>query len=135
MQNPIQLFFQWTKKKIWHHLQVDAGSVHYKEREVWWAALGHNIGFEVNGKHELFERPVVILKRYNEHMCFVVPLTTQIKKPLPFYQIPVHFDGKPSVAVISQGRTISTRRLLRKFGILDFETYNQVILAFRSQFE
>ncbi|MFA5871014.1 MAG: hypothetical protein WC842_03995 [Candidatus Paceibacterota bacterium] len=31
-------------------------------REIWWCSLGVNIGSEEDGKNELFERPVLILK-------------------------------------------------------------------------
>ena len=135
MQEGIEQFVVWTKRKVRHHVSDLSPTFHYKEREIWWAALGQNIGFEINGKHEFFERPVVILKRYNENMCFVVPLSTQVKNPLPFYQILVNFDVKPSVAIISHGKTISTKRLLRKAAKIDIDTYRKILFAFKNQFK
>lgn len=40
-----------------------------KEREIWWCLIGHNIGSEQDGSYERFERPVIILKRFNEKWC------------------------------------------------------------------
>jgi hypothetical protein len=31
---------------------------YFREKEIWWACLGANIGFEQNGKNENFERPI-----------------------------------------------------------------------------
>lgn len=33
------------------------------EGEVWWCAMGENIGIEINGKNEVFSRPVLIFKK------------------------------------------------------------------------
>ena len=32
-----------------------------KEGEVWWCSVGENVGVEINGKHSLFLRPVLVL--------------------------------------------------------------------------
>jgi hypothetical protein len=40
----------------------------YKEREVWWCSVGENIGFEEDGKNELFNRPVLILKIFSKEL-------------------------------------------------------------------
>lgn len=131
----VKKFRAWTKKKIFHHVQERTKELYYYEGQVWWAALGKNIGFEMDGKHELFHRPVLILKKYNKDMCFVAPLTTQIKKITVWYQIPISFDMKPSVVNISQARTISTKRLLRKITAIESEDFKKVVCAFIRQFK
>lgn len=132
----ISEFFVWTKDKIKHHFKkIEKKKVYFREKEIWWVALGKNVGLEINGKHDLFERPVLIIKKYNQHTCFVLPLTTQIKEPLPWYQIVIDFDLKRSAINITQGRVISSRRLLRKEAVSDREVYNKIVKAFRSQFK
>ena len=71
-----QQFVEWTKRKIRHHAENEK-NVYFREKEVWWAALGKNVGFEVDGKHELFERPVLIVKKiFQRYMfCFTVDYT------------------------------------------------------------
>jgi mRNA interferase MazF len=137
MKTPIEIaqsFVDWTKKKIRHHSDRKSKNFYFREKEIWWAALGQNIGYEANGKHELFERPVLILKKYSGGMCFVLPCTTKIKTPNPWYQYSLVIDGTPSAVNLSQGRSISTKRLLRKIETADTEVYNNIIEKFSEQF-
>lgn len=133
MEEIIKQFFDWTKRKIFHHLnEVLEKQVFYREKEIWWAALGQNIGYEINGKQELYERPILILKKYNADTCFILPFTTQIKYPLPWYQI--FISNKLGVINLTQGRTISSKRLLRRYEMLDSEKYEQILQSFIKQF-
>lgn len=52
----------------------------FNEREIWWCSIGENIGFEGDGKNDMFERPVLILKKYNAEVFFGAPLTTSTKE-------------------------------------------------------
>ena len=67
--------FEWTVLKA----RISASSSVLpiaSVRDVWWASLGHNIGVEVNGKNNSFERPVLVMKVFNADSLFAVPLTT-----------------------------------------------------------
>ena len=47
------------------------------ESDVWWVAVGENVGVEINGKSEYFSRPVLVCKKLS-HLGFMgIPLTTQ----------------------------------------------------------
>jgi len=94
-----------------------------------------NIGYEVDGKNDLFERPVLILKKYSRDMCFVLPTSTKIKEEKPWYQMHVVIDEEVRSVNISQGRVISAKRLLRKKSKLDSEQFMSVRTEFRKQFE
>jgi len=133
MQMIVQQFVEWTKKKIRHHSETEK-RIYFREKEIWWAALGKNIGCEADGKNELFERPVLILKKYSKEMCFILPLTTQIKSVRPWYQALVLIDGKDNAINISQGRVISCRRLLRKMTVLSDGDYEMVFDQFIRSF-
>lgn len=86
-------------------------------KEIWWCALGVNIGIEIDGKNENFERPVLIIKAYNTEMIKIIPLTTSTRDNKYYFKIKkITFEGKMSYAVLSQVRTISAKRLLRKIG-------------------
>jgi mRNA interferase MazF len=97
--------------------------------EIWWCALGLNVGIEINGKHEHFERPVVILRAYNTEMLKAVPLTTRPKRGKFYFEVKA--EGIESYAVLTQGRVISARRLLRKVGKLDSEQLEMMKGAMR----
>ncbi len=129
-----QKFVDWTKKKVRHHVGQEPEK-YFREKEIWWAAMGKNIGFEIDGKNDLFERPVLILKGYSKDMCFVLPLTSKIKNPIPWYQHVVSLINGDSAVIISQGKSLSSKRLLRKHDAISNEDYNAIIEKFVNQFE
>ena len=90
-------------------------------REIWWCALGINVGVELNGKHEQFERPIVVIRAYNAEMLKVVPLSTRSPREDRFHLAIVSSSADSTYAVLSQARVISARRLLRKVGKVTVE--------------
>ena len=131
-----ELFYLWIKQKYIIHNKKFNKKLFFREREIWWLEMEKNVGVEINGKNTFFERPVLVLKKYNKEMCFVLPLTTQIKYPLPSYQIKILTQGKEKSAVnLTQGRCVSSKRLLRKIKTIDKATYNTVVYRFKDQFK
>jgi mRNA interferase MazF len=51
-------FDRWNGRK--KTLDGAEGTALFHEREVWWCALGVNIGFEQDGRGGDFERPAII---------------------------------------------------------------------------
>jgi mRNA interferase MazF len=115
-------FDTWNKEKKAIHQNGIAPFYH--EREVWWCALGVNVGVEIDGKHTTFERPAVILRKFNNQMLWVIPVTSQVKSS-PFYE-PFTFDEKEYFAALTQLRTVSTKRLLRKIGMIPKEAFVRI---------
>jgi mRNA-degrading endonuclease toxin of MazEF toxin-antitoxin module len=106
----------------WNELkkQVNDGSLLplYHEREIWWAHLGVNVGYEQDGTGPSYERPLLIMRGFSTHVCVVVPLTTS-KIRDRFYISAGIVEGKQAAAIVSQIRLIDTRRLINKVGTLD----------------
>jgi mRNA interferase MazF len=98
-------------------------------REIWWCSLGLNIGSEEDGKNQLFERPILIIKVFNKNMVRVVPFTGKIKYDRNHAII--KFNNQTESAKLSQLKTISTKRLSRKIGRLDDLQFNKIIRALR----
>lgn len=94
----------------------------FYQREVWWCVVGTNVGVEIDGKHELFLRPVVIARKFNKDMALIVPITTQ-DKDNKYYLIVSGDDGKNYNACLSQIKSISSKRLFRKIGTIKEEDY------------
>lgn len=120
-------FAEWTKLKVRLHIS-DSINLYFKEREIWWASLGLNIGSEENGKNQYFERPVLILKKFNDRLLLVVPSTSQDRIGSHYYQF--EHEGKKYSFILSQMRTISSKRLIRKirtFSEKDFENTKERI--------
>lgn len=101
------------------------------EREIWWISLGLNIGVEINGKSEEYERPALVIKKFNRQMVWVLPTTSQIKDT-KFHE-KFMFEGREYFVALTQIRTVSTKRFLRKAGMIpeqDFETIKNRIIVF-----
>lgn len=90
-------------------------------REIWWCSLGINIGTEIDGKHENFERPVIIIKVYNKESVIILPLTTKEKNDNFHYRL--NMDERVVWVKLTQTRVISTKRLLRKVDVLDKKSF------------
>jgi mRNA interferase MazF len=98
----------------------------FYEREVWWYIAGLNIGVEIDGKHEFFLRPCVILRKFNKDMILVVPTTTQDRNNKYYYKV-AGTGGKNYNTCLSQIRTISSKRLFRKIDTINVEYYNLLL--------
>ena len=112
----------------WHSLKCKVheheNKVYCKSRDVWWVCLGHNVGFEQDGKGENFERPVVVLKVFNTHLFLGIPLTSKDKNGK--YYFPLEYNNMKSLAVLSQARVFSNKRLLNKVGVIPIDMFNSM---------
>lgn len=107
-------FDRWNEIKKSVHAGLDHFGVH--EREIWWLSVGVNVGVEIDGKHGKFERPALVLKKFNRQMAWVLPTTTR-GKDARFYE-KFSFGGKEYFAVLTQLHTVSTKRFIRKIGMM-----------------
>lgn len=122
-------FDQWNEIKKYVHTKSDNFGVH--EREIWWTSFGINIGVEIDGKHEGFERPALVLKKFNRQMVWVLPITTH-GKDARFYE-KFLFGDKEYFIVLTQPRTVSTKRFVRKIGMIsqsDFARIRDLLARF-----
>lgn len=126
----LKTFVDWTKLKIrLHSSQV---KVYPKSKAIWWASLGQNIGVEINGKNEKFERPVVVIKVFNNLGALVAPISSTIKKGEYFIEF-TNSDNERNIINMSQIKSISSQRFIRYVGKLsneDFEKVREVYLSF-----
>ena len=121
-------FDTWNirKKNIDHSKR----SILFSEGEVWWCALGVNIGFEQDGVNELFERPILVFKKFSNDVLWVLPLTKSIKTNPYYYQI--NHSEFPSSVILSQIRLISSKRLLRRMGTIERVEFFEIIKKFEN---
>lgn len=117
-------FDRWNRRKKALDASGERRRFFYYEREIWWCSMGVNIGVEMDGKHHRFERPILILRKFNKDMFWGVPLTSK-ERVGNFYQKVAHASGA-SWAILSQLRTWSSKRLIRKLGIADFGDFRRI---------
>jgi mRNA interferase MazF len=116
-------FDNWNISKKTIHFNKSSRFCH--PREVWWCALGVNVGFEQDGTGENFDRPIVVIKGFNQNIFFGVALTGS-KKIGKYYLYLGKIDDHEASAVLSQVRLIDTKRLVRKITTLDQKLFEQL---------
>lgn len=84
-----------------------------------------NIGSEEDGKNELFERPVLIIKVFSRDMVRIIPLTGALRDDCN--HVLLECEGRISSAILSQMKTVSSHRFTRKFGKLRIDDFSNVI--------
>lgn len=108
--------YKWTGLKYILHSE-NKGIKTFREGEIWWTACGENVGVEINGKSNVFSRPVIIFKRINQYSFVGIP-TTSREKTGNWY-VKICFHQHPTWAVLAQQRTFSVNRLYTRIGRLD----------------
>ncbi len=98
-------------------------NVHYAGRvpdirdgEIWWCAVGENVGVEINGKNSAFSRPVLVLKKLSRYGFLGVPLTS--KEHDGSWYVSFCFKNRKQYASLAQIRVFSVSRLYKKMGMV-----------------
>ncbi len=101
----------------------------FRTKEIWYCAIGKNVGREENGKNEKFERPVLVLRKYSKEFFLGLPLTSQYKE-LPFYFL---LDYRETSSVLlSHSKTLDAGRLIRKIRTVTNEEFEKIKNAYRN---
>ena len=108
-------------------LHFGAGKTYAYPREVWWCAVGVNIGVEIDGKHDNFERPVLVLRVYNKETLLILPLTGKTKDDQ--FHCRVRSGSRDFWVKLTQTRVISNKRLIRKIDVIPTEEFEKVKVA------
>lgn len=116
-------FDNWNTLK--KNLSIKKSSVFFHEREIWFCSLGKNIGYGEDGKNELFERPVLIIRKFNNDIFLAIPLTSSKKEGNYYHQY--ELSGKTYASILSQIRLLDRRRLSRKIGMIKEDDFNMII--------
>jgi mRNA interferase MazF len=115
-----QDFDTWNIKK---KELSESNRVYFSKGDIWFASIGKNIGDEEDGKHSTFERPILIVRKFNNNIFLGVPLTTQ-EKVSKYYHKLISYPG--STAILSQVRLFDAKRLLRLMGKIDSSELKEI---------
>ncbi|MFH1253217.1 MAG: type II toxin-antitoxin system PemK/MazF family toxin [Candidatus Uhrbacteria bacterium] len=118
----LERFVGWTKLKIKIHFSQRR--IFPKEREIWWVSLGQNIGVEINGKNENFERPVLVVKKYSLDSVLVLPISSRSRDNQ--YCFDFINNNKNGSINFSQVKSISTKRFIRRLDKMDSVVYQKI---------
>ncbi|OGG68504.1 hypothetical protein A3C20_02100 [Candidatus Kaiserbacteria bacterium RIFCSPHIGHO2_02_FULL_55_25] len=116
-------FDRWNGEK--KKLHASEREVLFHEREIWWCSLGVNIGFEQDGTNELFERPVLVMRKFNRDVLWILPLTRSDKRNR--YYVPITVGDANSAVILSQLRLISSKHLQRYMHKLPQGQFKEIV--------
>lgn len=94
--------------------------------------VGLNIGFEQNGSEDNFSHPMLIVKKFNNHMFWVIPLSTK-QMPFDFYFNYTDPHNQKVLVIIAQMKLVSVKRLKQDIYVIApmlLEQIKQKIKAF-----
>ncbi|MCX6760279.1 MAG: type II toxin-antitoxin system PemK/MazF family toxin [Candidatus Nealsonbacteria bacterium] len=117
-------FDKWNELKKELHFSQKPQNFYFREREIWWCSLGVNIGFEQDGKNDNFERPVLIIRKFNAEVLWILPLTSKGKNNKYYYKF--NYKNNPQNVILSQIKLISSKRLLRKIWMFPNNDFRKV---------
>ncbi len=110
-----ELFDDWSELKKEIHFEPEE-TPFYQEREIWFVAMGQNIGSEIYGKGDDHLRPVLVLKKFGKSFIGI-PLTSKSKDENNRFFKYLGVFGEPrkdSWACLSQLRLMDANRLWYK---------------------
>ena len=118
-------FDRWNKLKKAINARDDVERLYFHEGDIWWARVGVNVGYEIDGKHANFARPVIVLRKYNQYSFLALPLTTAVRANR--WRIAIGcVAGKNAFAVLSQLRNLDSLRLYQKISHVDADLLQQI---------
>lgn len=134
------IFDNWNYVK--NNVSNNQRNFYVKPREVVWINLGQNIGDEENGKGEKFERPVLVLKVFNQNLFYGIPLSTKIK-PNNKYYLSVNVKSKDEngkevlnqrSVILSHARLLDVKRVYMHHGYVVESDFIKTKDAFKAIF-
>ena len=123
-------FKDWNLEKIDLEDSMNESLI-FNERDIWWCSIGVNLGDEQDGKNGLFERPILVIKKFNNRVAWVLPMSTK-HKDNPYYRL-IIYKGQTFSVILSQLRLVSVkrfRRFIRKISPLQFRDIKNSLREF-----
>jgi mRNA interferase MazF len=126
-ENGNSVFDTWNVLK--KEIDVSIQDFNFSEKEIWWCSLGKNIGNEQDGKNNNFERPVLILKKWNSSFFIGLPLTSKNKindKNKKYYFEYDLNELELGYIILTQIKSLSKKRLIRRMGKISNKTFFEI---------
>jgi len=101
----------------------------FNERELWWAHVGQNLGWEQNGSGQHFLRPVLIVKKFHRSFLWAVPLTTT--KRTGRHYVTLQAKKCRGQLILSQIKPLDAVRLVQKIERIDTPQYEKICTLIR----
>ena len=118
-------FDNWNELKKKINIKDTSSEFFPQVGEVWICILGKNIGREQNGGSDNFSRPVLIVKKFNNEIFWILPLSTK-QKNIDFYYNFIDLNNEKASVILSQIRLIHIKRFERKVYDMSLKDMNEI---------
>ena len=118
-------FDQWNELKKKVNIKDTHSEFFPQVGEVWICILGKNIGREQNGGSDNFSRPTLIVKKFNNEIFWILPLSTK-QKNLDFYYNFIDLNNGKASVILSQIRLVHIKRFERKVYEMPLKDMNDI---------
>lgn len=98
-----------------------------KEGWVWLCSIGVNVGFEQDGIGRVSARPVLVVKKFNNKMYWVIPLSRK-QKQYDFYFNFTDPNSQRVSAILAQLRLVSTKRFVRDMYAMPDDIFGEILV-------
>ena len=98
--------------------------MYFNERDIWWCAVGINIGSESFGKGKFFRRPILVIKKLSTELCIGLPLTSKKKDGSWFVDITM--EDETRWVMLYQIRVFHKKRFQYKITELSQSDFRRV---------
>ena len=102
-----------------------------KQREIFWAKIGQNVGFEQDGKGEHFSRPVIVIRQITKDLFVGIPTSTKLRDGNDYFHTFRYFDKDNNElevsALILQLKVFTIKRLMNKIGMINKNDFNMIV--------
>ena len=109
---PEKNFDEWNRLK--QRLDATDRVAFIHEGDVWFCSIGKNVGQEQDGKHALYEWPILIVRTFTKNYFLGVPLSSKTR--IGPYSMPITYHGQSSVGLLFHMRAFDCKRLQRRLG-------------------
>ncbi len=96
-----------------------------KYGEVWMCILGKNIGREQNGGGQNYSRPALVIKKFNNEIFWILPLSTK-QKDIDFYYNFTDINNEKVSVILSQIRLIHIKRFERNIYEMNLNNLKEI---------
>ena len=114
-------FDKWSKIK--QKLNDSNRKVYFHEKEIWWVATGINVGYEQDGKGDMFVRPVLVFKKIRNDMFIGIPITSRLKHDL--MHMAFYFEYGLHTMLIFQFKSFDSKRMTQKISVISDYLYDK----------
>ncbi|MBR0431027.1 type II toxin-antitoxin system PemK/MazF family toxin [Candidatus Saccharibacteria bacterium] len=119
MQRPKKNYQKWMGVKT--RINNSSKTRKINEGDIVWAAIGENVGVEIDGKGEKYSRPVILLRKHSSRYFTGVPLTFRPHKGSWYFRF--KFRDKEQVAILVQTKLVDTARVYSRMGKLSHKDF------------